>query len=178
MSKSLMNKIALLVIVLISFFDVIFAGEIVEWDGKDWNKLNQLIVSASSEPILVSYNKTIYEVGGKPSPDGGFNVYFKKSATTAGLISNSLEELNGVTVYPNPFNNSTTFSIQTNKDINKYPATLNIYDAMGRVVRLVNNITSSNFDIEKKELAQGIYFYKVFQNSISYEIGSGSISIN
>jgi len=70
---------------------------------------------------------------------------------------------------PNPFTESTVITVNLVQDGNY---TLNIYDAMGNVVRTFNNITSGDLqwnglDNEGNPVAQGVYLYRLTGDNLS-----------
>jgi hypothetical protein len=69
---------------------------------------------------------------------------------------------NPVTVYPNPFSNAATISIV--KDIKLSNADFYLYDIVGKQVMMINNIHSNEIKIDAKDLAPGVYFYKLNNN--------------
>ena len=61
-------------------------------------------------------------------------------------------------VYPNPFDESTTI-LFNNPESDIY--TLYITDLSGKLCRIVNDITTSEFVLERGDLEQGIYFLEL-----------------
>jgi hypothetical protein len=74
------------------------------------------------------------------------------SVTEPGAVSATT-----VNVFPNPFNTTTTFLIQTEQPVNNMQ--LSIYDGAGRLVRQVNNINTTTVTVDRDGLADGMYFY-------------------
>ncbi len=62
-----------------------------------------------------------------------------------------------VKVYPNPFNLTTTFEI---KGMNQ-PVTFELYNIIGKQVRAISDITKNKFVINRENLPDGIYIYKI-----------------
>ncbi|MBA3705141.1 MAG: T9SS type A sorting domain-containing protein [Bacteroidetes bacterium] len=89
---------------------------------------------------------------------------------TTGILKNISE--NTIVVYPNPFNNTTTFDMQAG-DVTD--ACFNLYDVTGRIVKTIKNINTPQFKIEKEYLQNGIYFYTL--NDADKLIGSGKLVI-
>lgn len=81
------------------------------------------------------------------------------------------ETLN-IRIFPNPFNNYTTIEFDNTNKINH---NLTIYDYQERMVRRVNNITTDKIIIERKELANGLYFFKL--NTDENNIATGKLLI-
>lgn len=75
-------------------------------------------------------------------------------------------------IYPNPFINYTTIEF---KNSNKENHNLTIYDYQGKMVRRINNIITDKIIIERKELANGLYFFKL--NSDDKIIATGKLLI-
>ncbi len=65
-----------------------------------------------------------------------------------------------VTVYPNPFEEKTTMTID--KDINSENLQLLMYDVMQRQIRCYNDFNNNEIEINKSDLSKGVYFYKLF----------------
>lgn len=59
-----------------------------------------------------------------------------------------------IDIYPNPFNNYATVHFGTDA---KFPCDFILYDFSGKVVRQ-DQITNSEYDIERNELSSGMYF--------------------
>jgi len=78
-------------------------------------------------------------------------------------ISEVNDKSNNVKLYPNPFSNNATITIDDKIKLNM--ASVVIYDVVGKEIKRINNITSNTITIEKAEMPNGIYFYKV----INYE---------
>ena len=78
-----------------------------------------------------------------------------------------------VKVYPNPFSESTTFVIQSDKLNETY--SFEMTDVLGKTVRSVNGITEKQFGISRAGLQNGIYFYKIY--SASGLTGMGKVVI-
>jgi hypothetical protein len=65
---------------------------------------------------------------------------------------------NRIQVYPNPFNKSTTLLFNNPEG---HPYTLYIMDLSGKVCRIVDNINTSRYVLEKKDLKEGFYFIEL-----------------
>ena len=78
-----------------------------------------------------------------------------------------------VSVYPNPFNESTTFSVD--KSVQLKDAEFKLFDVVGKEVRSISGINSRQFTLEKNELSAGVYFYKLSNNG--REIANGKVVI-
>ncbi|MFL5762537.1 MAG: T9SS type A sorting domain-containing protein [Bacteroidia bacterium] len=89
-------------------------------------------------------------------------------------VSAAISEMNGLTtgvpdvnadpvsIYPNPFTESTTISID--KSIQLKNASLHIYDVTGREISVVNNIADHQVKVEKNTLSAGAYIYRLIND--------------
>lgn len=68
-----------------------------------------------------------------------------------------LEAEAGLNMYPNPANNTLFVSAEANSPMQS----IQVLDAMGRVVRNITGINASNYRMERETLPSGIYFVKV-----------------
>jgi hypothetical protein len=71
-----------------------------------------------------------------------------------------------LTCHPNPFRTKTTFSLSCPGDQNQSPPALSIYDATGRLVRILNPMSSCEYvwdgtDSKGRTLPGGVYFYRL-----------------
>ena len=79
------------------------------------------------------------------------------------VISNEV-----ISVYPNPFTTSLTFTFNVSAQITK--AELRIYDLLG--VQVMNcNLTKQSITIGTGNLLSGIYFYKIISNNMIIQSG-------
>ncbi|MBL4578649.1 MAG: T9SS type A sorting domain-containing protein [Flavobacteriales bacterium] len=89
-------------------------------------------------------------------------------------IANSPDQLFEISVHPNPFSNSTAFELHgadTFKGLS-----LELFDLLGKRVKVVQNITGPRFELDRVGLLSGIYFYKL--NTEHRELGSGKVIID
>ncbi|MFH0864803.1 MAG: T9SS type A sorting domain-containing protein [Bacteroidota bacterium] len=86
------------------------------------------------------------------------------------LIINTIE----VNVFPNPFNDYTTFVIKGMNKSEQY--NLILYDLMGKEMKKINNISGNTFNVRKTNLPAGMYFYKLYNKKET--IAAGKIIIN
>ncbi|MBP7274188.1 MAG: T9SS type A sorting domain-containing protein [Saprospiraceae bacterium] len=96
--------------------------------------------------------------------DGSCGDLFIIGVPSLPVCSNSVKDLSislAINVFPNPISASSTVTF--NK-INSDTYVVNLVNAMGQVVRTYNNITGNSFEIEKGDLATGMYFLN-FRNS-------------
>ena len=85
-------------------------------------------------------------------------------------ITSDMEEfnINYLKFFPNPFSDYTLLKFE-NPTYENF--TLTIYDASGKLVKLITNIQSGKIMIEKQELSEGIYLLKM-QSDATY-LGAG-----
>lgn len=138
--------------------------------------INGSTISLTGSPSGGAYSGANVSTGGIFTPGataGNFNPTYtytdvvtgcSNSATTnifvdlcTGLSNNSVK-LNGLSVYPNP--NAGEFTIELGNGLNK---TIEITDLTGRVIRIENSL-SDKININIIELANGVYFAKIYSN--------------
>ncbi len=85
----------------------------------------------------------------------------KASNNIALSVNNNLNYSDELTIFPNPFNTSTT--LQFNSSIKN--AELNIYNLYGQKVKTINNISGDQIKIERRNLNAGSYFYELKQDN-------------
>jgi len=73
--------------------------------------------------------------------------------------------------YPNPFSESTNI-LFNNPEGHNY--TLSVTDMSGKICRIVNNISSSEYILDRESLVEGIYFVelrgpKIFRGKLIIE---------
>ena len=78
-----------------------------------------------------------------------------------------------VDVYPNPFNLTTTFEVE---GMTSGLLTFDLYDLVGKRVKLITDINGSTFTINRDDLSDGIYIYKIRDNKKL--IGTGKLVVN
>lgn len=71
---------------------------------------------------------------------------------------NEIKENTSVIIYPNPFTNSTTITLDNMDNFNKVE--LRLYTILGEEI-MSTNITSTSTTINTSNLSSGVYFYKV-----------------
>ena len=79
----------------------------------------------------------------------------------------------GIQVSPNPFSTFTTLKINGNKGID--PISLTMFDLTGKEVKVKNTLVGQQILIERGNLPNGIYFYKLLQNDKA--IGTGKLIV-
>ena len=83
-------------------------------------------------------------------------------------VSDAANENVQVTIYPNPFTNSTTISLKNTDNISELE--LRIYTLVGEEV-MNRKITSNSTTIDTSKLSSGVYFYKVIGDNQLIESG-------
>jgi hypothetical protein len=63
-----------------------------------------------------------------------------------------------ISIFPNPFTESTTLSFSNPEE---YKYKLSVTDLSGKVCRIVDDITTSEYLLEKRDLKQGFYFVEL-----------------
>jgi hypothetical protein len=86
------------------------------------------------------------------------------------LISNVLEsetDANQLNIYPNPFNEIT--AIQFNSAL--YNAELDVFNAYGQKAKTITQISGYKIEIDRGDLASGIYFIRLTQDNETFKTG-------
>lgn len=71
---------------------------------------------------------------------------------------NEFERSNNLTIYPNPFQNTTTLKFD---NPNKVRYSLTLYNIYGQIVRNINNLITDKIELERLDLINGMYFIKL-----------------
>ena len=87
-------------------------------------------------------------------------------------IDNALTSQN-VTFAPNPFNEYTVVTIASTVPFKG--TELHVYDVVGKEVLVISNIHTYNLKVERKDLRDGMYFFKLMNEN--REIGNGKLVI-
>ena len=134
----------------------------------------------ADEAIHLSYKIPVLNPGGTQSFKfcTVFNASASASAATALSLStvstNDITSLeNALSVYPNPFSDNTTISI--NKSIQLKNAEMVVYNVIGKEMARISDIQSHEFKLEKNNLSTGMYLYKLINNG--QEIATGKLII-
>ena len=80
---------------------------------------------------------------------------------------------NAVKVFPNPFNDNTTFVIQSDKQNETY--SFEMTDVLGKTVQSIKGISGKQFTVSRNGLQSGIYFYRI--TTSGKNIGTGKLII-
>jgi uncharacterized repeat protein (TIGR01451 family) len=145
-------------------------GNVVKWH------FDNIMLPDSSSDEAGSHGHVQFRINKLNSPVAGqtisnkADIYFDFNApvitntaiNTYVLATNIEEQINEnamIKVYPNPFSESTTFVIQTDKLNETY--SFELTDVLGKKVRSVNNISDKQFTVSRNGLQNGIYFYNI-----------------
>ncbi len=85
-----------------------------------------------------------------------------------GITSINVEKANTVSIYPNPFNESTNILLNDLSQMNK--AELKMYNVLGEIV-VSKTLTEKLTSIETANLTSGIYVYKIFVSNMIIQSG-------
>lgn len=97
----------------------------------------------------------------------------KVMAITSGCVPTGIKSLdaanlNAVSIYPNPFNESTNILLNDMSQINK--AELKMYNVLGEMV--INKVLTEKLtSVETSNLTSGIYIYKIVSNNAIIQSG-------
>jgi len=106
--------------------------------------------------------KVNYSIRVRSTDNGTGNLHFEKQFLVT--VNDGIEDgfnnvyAKNLKVYPNPFNSSTTIKF-SNTEGNAF--TLYVVDLTGKVCRIVPDITSSEYELEKGDLNAGVYFVEL-----------------
>ncbi|MDD5571250.1 MAG: T9SS type A sorting domain-containing protein [Bacteroidales bacterium] len=104
------------------------------------------------------------------APDAGAYEYI--TPTSQQKIENII---NNFTIYPNPFSESATIDFSNINKLSGGDLSFHLYNLLGKEVTVFTNISTDKLILEKKNLAEGMYLYKVMLNEKF--IGSGKLVV-
>ncbi len=81
--------------------------------------------------------------------------------------------LNKAVVYPNPFKDEAIIKINNNKNV---VYTLKLYNALGRKVKTISNISGAHIRINRENLKKGVYFFQILYDGKTHS--EGKLMIN
>jgi len=127
------------------------------WIGRYKNTLYSYDYANS---ISIDKFGNIYVSGttNETNSSGILTIKYSNAVGIEELTSNSDATIN---IYPNPF--ETYFILKSNKDLND--AELTIYDAFGKEVLKINDISNENIFVQRNNLADGIYFFRLIEKN-------------
>ncbi len=115
------------------------------------NKLSTPIVGQVIENTAYIY----FDFNEPVITNTAINTYVSPSS-----VFNESSENGNVKIYPNPFSETTTFVVNSTKTNEAY--SFELFDVLGKKVMEQNNITAKQFSINRNNLENGMYFYKLF----------------
>lgn len=164
---------------LIEYNNILYAGGqinsaggspvhfIAQWDGFTWSALPSNPMFDNTIACFTISPNSIYIGGGFLVVD---NLIVNKIVEYDFSVSiQELTEASNIRVFPNPFNEFTTFILSDNASI-KLPMKFEIYGSFGNKL-VVKNIFTKNFIVEKDCLKSGLYFYNFSSENIIYDSG-------
>jgi hypothetical protein len=121
----------------------------------------------SENPDTVFIASGISGPGSNGTSHVGTTFYLDAMSFT-GTVPLGVDELKAdnkyVKLYPNPFSNSTTISIDPAIKLNN--TSIVITDVLGKEVKTMSNINNNQVTLEKGDMPTGIYFYKLINNDV------------
>lgn len=158
----------------------ILPGNVIRW------KFNNIMLpdSTSDEPgshghIQFKINKLNAPLAGEVIENKAY-IYFDfnepvitNTAINTYVVATAIEdqenENSDVIVFPNPFGESATFIIKSDKINETY--SFEMTDVLGKKVRSINNISGKQFSVSREGLENGIYIYKIYSSEGVVNIG-------
>lgn len=148
----------------VHFMNVSDHGKIWNWDFGDGMKVSE------QDPIHKYSEPGIYTVCLNAENNCGVDEYCSDIL----LLHSSIKETDlasGLSVYPNPFNVSTTLIISSNKSIDPSSVELILYDILGHRLKPSYTINKSmgsiKIELFRASMQKGIYFIEVRLNDYS-----------
>jgi hypothetical protein len=145
---------------------------LVNGDGDDDNASFTILGDMLLAAEIFDYTlKNVYSIRVRCTDKANLT---REEKFTIYIIETGLADIHSssrIQVYPNPFNKSTTLMFNNPES---YSYTLYIMDLSGKVYRIVDNINTSKYVLEKGDLKEGFYFIelrgpKVFRGKIVVE---------
>ncbi|CAN5397585.1 hypothetical protein BH10BAC1_BH10BAC1_05790 [soil metagenome] len=148
-----------------------------EWNGIGFTQTVGA-TNFADEAITISYR--IQNLAPNDSATFKFCSVFDGAAVTSALTGmetsyssiNNTTMSNVVSVFPNPFTDVTTIKI--GKDVKLINAEIHFYDIAGKEVKVLS-VSSTEIQIDRKGLADGMYFYKLINKGEA--ISTGKLTI-
>ena len=121
------------------------------------------IVSGAADIAIQADGKIVAAgaSGSSSNDNGGDFTVVRYNNSLTGDISEYSNISSQISIYPNPFSNTTT--LKTNNLFEN--ATFIVYNTLGEQVRKIDNITGQTFTFYRENLEQGIYFYHLKENN-------------
>jgi photosystem II stability/assembly factor-like uncharacterized protein len=138
-------------------------------NGRNWDNVSEGLPDFTSNSLVTCENTVYVATSG-----GGI---FSRSIDEM-LTLESFKTINAIIetrIYPNPFSNSATFEINETTVpkalLDSKDKTLIIYDLLGREVNCIKELNQSKTIIERGNMPNGVYFYKLTVQSKPVAIG-------
>ena len=123
--------------------------------------------ASNSLQIIQAYESAFDAV---PNNTNIFVPLIRLSTLTTGINQINVNETSSV--YPNPTNENAIIIFQ---NPTKENCTVTLYDTQGRLLQTISNIVSDKVEIERKNLANGLYYFHI--SNASQVISTGKIII-
>ncbi|MEX2589582.1 MAG: T9SS type A sorting domain-containing protein [Chitinophagales bacterium] len=126
------------------------------WEGMAWKNASRNISTVNSEGTFREYITQYWENNTWENQE---KCQYGNIGLPEGIVIPQPEIDIKVSVYPNPFIESTTFSLEGIYQIRE-PAELRIYNLLGQEVER-ESITQNRYVFSREALSSGIYIYKI-----------------
>jgi hypothetical protein len=149
---------------------------IIKTDADGYSGCNEMTAPTSIADAATVISKTLTSVNSGAIESIAGNIQVTTTITEHLLcqiitgLHNEEREENEILLYPNPVKSQAKLSIP---NVGKFPAglTLIVYDILGREVRRIENIKTTEIKINRTNLPGGIYFYKIVDVGIVLKTG-------
>ena len=101
----------------------------------------------------------ISDNGNNDLVEAAFDQFYILDSTNSGV--NDIANQVSVCVYPNPCSEFCKLLITNQSDLQGHDLTLIVYDLIGREIKTAITPNSDGFEIRRKNLIPGMYFYKL-----------------
>ena len=106
--------------------------------------------------------------------DWANNVLRKVELPVAASVNNISNSDYAIQISPNPFSNFTTIKVTGNTKVAE-PLSFFMYDLAGKAINVKSTVSGQQVIVDRGDLANGIYFYKLVQ--VNKTIGSGKLIV-
>ena len=130
----------------------------VDLDPKFTDTINNDFSLLSSSPCIDAADPNSPDDADGTRADMGA-LFFEQNV---GINEDAVVELPRIKVYPNPFNSQITVQFE---NMNGDEHTLMLYNSMGQIVRVIENITRGEVIVKRENLKSGPYFFQLIGNS-------------
>lgn len=112
--------------------------------------------------VAIQTDGKIVAAGGAAAMSNGSDfVVVRYNNSLTGDISEYSNISSQISIYPNPFSNTTTLKTENLFE----NATFIVYNTLGEQVRKIDNISGQTFTFYRENLDEGIYFYHLKENN-------------